>query len=932
MKKILFTILLSLGLIGLNAQQLITLTPAFATANDNNVSITFDASQGNAGVLGQATIYAHTGVITNLSTSSSDWKYVIAPWATNLPKALLTRVGTSSIYTLNIGNIKTFYGVPANETVLKLAFVFRTSDGAKTGKTSSGGDIFVDINQGVFQVKINAPIKGSFYNAGDNVSINGTSSAKCNLKLYGNGNLLSSKTNDSSISYSSLLSGLGSGRINLVLEGDNNGTKTYDTSYIMQRQTPPVLASPSGIVDGINYINDTTVTLQLYAPYKNSVYVLGDFSNWEFTSANLMNKTPDGARYWITITGLKKGKEYGFQYSIDDIQMRVADVYADKLLDPYNDKWIPVATYPNLMPYPVGKTTEVVSVLQTGQTPYTWSVPSFAKPSRDKLVIYEMLMRDFLGTHDFKTMKDTISYFKRAGINCVQLMPIMEFEGNESWGYNPMFYFALDKYYGTKTDLKAFIDECHKNGIAVVLDIALNHSFGQNPQVRMYFDPSAGLYGQPTAQNPWFNQVDKHPYGVGYDYNHEAQPTKDFTDRILKYWITEYKVDGYRFDLSKGFTQKNTLGNVSAWSAYDQTRVDIWNRIRGEIIKYSPDAYLILEHLGDNSEEKVLADAGFMPWGKMTDAYAEALMGYNNSKADLSWGNYKQRGYVYPNLVTYAESHDEERVMFSCLTYGNSNGSYSSKTLSNAIKRVATYHALLIPQKGPKMIWQGGELGYEVSINSTSDKTGSKPFRWQYLADAARVNTLETVGKLGRLKQHVSFGSDNYVYNVSGTGKFLKVTHDSMNSVIVGNFDVVNLNLTPGFQHTGWWYNYITNDSINVSDVGQVVALNPGDFLVYTDKNLNAKTSKPVGLTEESKQGYFSVFPNPASGSVYINSTQLGIERILITDIQGKEIYQEAITGFKTQVSINTSSFAKGVYLVNIHSGNANEVIKLLVE
>ncbi len=930
MKKSILLCLVFLCVWSIQAQQIVVLNPAFATADDNNVSISYDASQGNAGLLGQTSIYAHAGVITNLSTSSSDWKYVIAAWTTNLPKALLTRVGSSNIYTLNIGNIRTFYGIPANETVLKLAFVFRTADGSKTGKTASGGDIFIDVNQGVFQAKINNPLKGAFYNIGDSIQIHASSSAACSLKLFANGSLLTSRTNDSILNYTALFSDLGLGRINLVIEGNNNGVKAYDSSYIMQRQSPAISAFPSGIVDGINYLNDSTVILQLFAPYKNYVYVLGDFCNWEYTSSNLMNRTPDGMRYWISITGLSKGKEYGFQYSIDDAQMRVADVYADKLLDPYNDKWIAATTYPNLLPYPVGKTTEVVSVLQTGQAAYPWTVPSFNKPAHDKLVVYELLMRDFLGTHDFKTMRDTISYFKRVGINCVELMPIMEFEGNESWGYNPMFYFALDKYYGSKNDLKAFIDECHKNGIAVVMDMVLNHSFGQNPQVRMYFDPSAGTWGQPTAQNPWFNQVDKHPYGVGYDYNHEAPATKDFVDRVLKYWISEYKIDGYRFDLSKGFTQKNTLGNVSAWNAFDQTRIDNWNRIRSEVIKYAPDAYLILEHLGDNAEEKVLADAGFMPWGKMTEAYAEAMMGYNNSKADFSWGNYKQRGFAFPNLVTYAESHDEERVTYSGLTYGNSNGTYSSKTLGNAIKRVAAYHALLLPQKGPKMLWMGGELGYEVSINSTTDKTGAKPFRWQYLNDAARLNTVNTIGLLAKLKQHISFSSDNYVYSVAGTGKFLKVSHDSMNSLIAGNFDVVALSLTPGFQHTGWWYNYISGDSILVTSLSQAIALNPGDFVVYTDKNIHIANNGVQGVLEASASK-FSVYPNPASMQLSICSEQ-SIKRIQLVDLQGREIYQEELLGNTQLHTIQTASFSKGIYLLIVQGEVAKEAVKIVIE
>jgi 1,4-alpha-glucan branching enzyme len=914
---------------GKMAAQLVAINPPFATADDNGVVITYDASQGSGGLLGENTIYAHTGVITSASTSGSDWRYVLTNWTTNLPKALLTRIGTSNLYTLNIGNIRTYYGIPSGEAVLRLALVFRNADGTKTGKTTSGGDIFIDINQGGFQVKLNSPQKGSFFNQSDSFTVSATASTPANLILYANGMQVAQAVGASSLTYKNTLTAFGNTRLNLVLEGNSNGTKSYDSSYIMPRLNPIVAAAPSGIVDGINYINDSTVILQLFAPSKSFVYVVGDFNNWEFDTDYLMRKTPDQNRYWLTITGLKKGLEYGFQYSIDDGQMKVADVYAEKYLDPWNDPWISAETYPNLKPYPTGKTTEVVSVLQIGQPAYEWKVTNFKKPTNDQLVIYELLIRDFIGKHDFKTMIDTISYLKRVGANCVKVMPIMEFEGNESWGYNPMFYFAIDKYYGTKNDFKAFVDACHANGIAVVLDVVLNHSFGQNPQVRMYFNPAAGQYGQPTPQNPWFNEVDKHPYGVGYDYNHEAQIVQQFTDRVLKFWLTEYKIDGYRFDLSKGFTQKNTLGDVGAWGAYDQSRINIWSRIRNEIIKYAPDAYLILEHLSDNSEETVLANMGFMLWGKMTEAYAEAVMGYNNNKANLSWGNYKTRGWNFPNLVTYAESHDEERVMFFALNYGNVSGSYSTKNLSNALKRVAAYHALLLPLKGPKMLWQGAELGYEISIN-TNGRTGNKPFKWEYLNNPERVATLNQVGALARLKQHVSFSSDNYVYNVASTGKILKVNHDSMNTLIAGNFDVVALNLTPGFQHAGWWYNYITGDSINVTNVNQTVSLQPGDYVVYTDIKLNTKPVNPVGLSDLQISKLSNVYPNPANDKLVIQSLKQPISSVILMDCSGKIILQADDIGNEGELEI--SGVADGLYLLRVSSDQNSEVIKIVIK
>ena len=103
-----------------------------------------------------------------------------------------------------------------------------------------------------------------------------------------------------------------------------------------------------------------------------------------------------------------------------------------------------------------------------------------------------MLLRDFLAAHDWNTLTDTLDYFTELGINAIELMPVSEFEGNESWGYNPSFYFAADKYYGPASDLKVFIDSCHGQGIAVILDMVLNHSYGQSPLVQLYFDEASG--------------------------------------------------------------------------------------------------------------------------------------------------------------------------------------------------------------------------------------------------------------------------------------------------------------------------------------------------------------------------------------------------------------------------------------------------------
>ncbi|HBN03522.1 MAG TPA: hypothetical protein DD396_05710, partial [Bacteroidetes bacterium] len=119
----------------------------------------------------------------------------------------------------------------------------------------------------------------------------------------------------------------------------------------------------------------------------------------------------------------------------------------------------------------------------------------------------------------------------------------------------------------------------------------------------------------PTGQNPFVNTDAKHDFNVGYDLNHESAALRAYVKQIMEYWLTEFKLDGFRFDLSKGFTQKNTLGNVGAWGAYDIDRVNNLKRIYNEVKSVNPNAYVILEHFADNSEEKDLANYGCMFWG-----------------------------------------------------------------------------------------------------------------------------------------------------------------------------------------------------------------------------------------------------------------------------------------------------------------------------
>jgi hypothetical protein len=504
---------------GLANAQLITWQPYFAKDSDS-LYVYFDATQGNKGLLNYAgDVYAHTGVITNLSATSHDWRYVKTTWGVNTPDTKLDRLGPNLYRYKILPSVRSFYGVSASEQILQVAFVFRsalpyTGTTYYQGKTADGGDIFLPLFGSGLNVAIIAPSQVPYFaNVGDSIKVTAVSSHATNLSLYINNSLVDS-TSDSTLYYNFLVTSTGKKWVKAVATGQSG--VVADSFYYVVNSPVAVQPLPSGIVDGINYTSSTSVTFSLYAPGKKNVYLIGDFNNWEVDPAYDMYVTPDSTRWWFQVNNLTALKEYVFQYLVDGT-IRIADPYSEKIVDPDNDQYISSSTYPNLIPYPVGKTTQIASVLQTAQTPYAWQDTSFQKPKKTDLVIYELLIRDFLATHDYKTLADTINYLRNLGVNAIELMPVEEFEGNDSWGYNPSFHMALDKYYGPKQDLKAFIDKAHSMGMAVILDIVLNHVMGSSPFARLYWDAANH---RPAADNPWLNPIPKHDYNVGNDINH----------------------------------------------------------------------------------------------------------------------------------------------------------------------------------------------------------------------------------------------------------------------------------------------------------------------------------------------------------------------------------------------------------------------------
>ena len=924
---------------------------------DNNITISVDGSSINEATWGigdNALYFWSWSYDANLSNqedcpTNGDW--------TNSNEAnRLTYNGGSDTYSITF-TPTAFY---ARTGIGRIGFLIKAKDGTGDKKSQ---DILVDV--GAFQVALTAPEDDTaILSSGADFLITATNTGgNADYVLKANGAVINSQSGITSYTYT-----------------DTNVTtnKNYELEVTSEGTTKTklfsVLIDPGfntgfmggGNLDGINYNEDdpTMVTLVLYANGKDFVYVAGSFNNWQPDTSYAMKRDPSkNNKFWITLTGLTPGQIETFQYwAVDKTPLtgsptlvKIADPYSTLVLSPFDDPFIPASTYPDLPAYPSGQEREV-TVLQTGKTPYNWVVDDFSKPKKEDLIIYEVLIRDFDTDRNFQDIIDKIGYFKNLNINAIQLMPIMEFEGNESWGYNTSFHMALDKFYGTEDKFKELVDTCHQNGIAVILDIALNHAFGRNPLVRLWMnDPDNDGWGEPSSENPYFNETPRHSYNVGADFDHSNSFTKAYTKRVVEHWIEEFKIDGFRWDLTKGFTQNCSSGDEVCTNTYQADRVAVLKDYADYSWSLDETHYVIFEHLGDDNEEQEwanyrLSDAipkGVMQWGKMTDEYSQLTMGYAADSDFSRMGHKARAGFNDKRVVGYAESHDEVRIMEKNMRFGNSNGSYDTKDLNTALSRIAALGAVTLTIPGPKMIWHFGELGMENSIFMCSNgsvnfpddalpgdcKLDTKPQpQWanNWLSDVNRSPIYTAWARLNNLKiNEPVFEGDYNITSGNLTPRISVFTGGEntpgatlKNVVIVANFELTNANINPNFPYGGTWYDLMDTSVTPATIDGSTTSmtLSPGEFKVFGNQ------ASTLGTNDVDRSLDVSIYPNPTSKSFQINKN---VEALSIYDTTGKTIYTFS-GGFQKNHNFSIANISQGLYIVKI-AFNSTSVTKRLI-
>lgn len=776
MKKLFLSLLCFLAL---SAVAQVTSSPSpIPKGYNGEIVLTFDPTKGNGGMASATVCYSHIGLITAESTSFADWKYLKNDaWGTTSEPAW-TRVGSN--WQLTIPNIYTYFNCPTTTDITAIVMVFHDGKGnsSKEGKTSSGGDILVAI-------------------------------------------------------------------------GEDASTDIWEgfTPAAVQQQ-----ARPAGVDMGIYYGEDgTSVTLCTMAAGKSSttptptlaslvpaqhVFLLGDMTDWKLSNDYQLKR--DGNYFWITLTGLEKGKEYRFQYAVirsDGAKVQISDLFSEKLIHP-NDAYEPRTLDPSLISYPIfGTDGGYVTVIQTDKPQYKWSdaTLNFRRPNKNNLVIYELWVYDYTPNRSFRGVLERLDYIQSLGVNAIELMPVCEFDGNYNWGYSPNHYFAVDKAYGTEDDFKTLIDECHKRGIAVIMDMVFNHATGLNPMNKIY------PYGTDLAKNPWFCTDVPHYDNVYEHWNHDFEPARNMFTRALQYWLKEYHVDGYRMDLSHG------LCGCGTPSSYDQSKLmsnltHYYNNgvLAAADVAKNGEPYFILEHWGSymGSQRPQLVSQGMLCWENTNNAYCQTAMGW---LTDDAFTNANKDGYV-----SYCESHDEERCFYKAKTWGNGDILTNEEFRLGRIAQNIAFNVLL---NGPHMLWQFEEVGYDYSINSTkgsttiseSNRTSTKeqPYgKGWFSAGNIRMQQYQRVAQAIMLRTQLapSVFEGNPKSTSITSGKALRTIlwgegNDAI--IVVGNF-------SPNASQTydvpsGNWYLYYEGKKLT----GNSLTLLPGELVILTAKQFD---------------------------------------------------------------------------------------------
>lgn len=422
-----------------------------------------------------------------------------------------------------------------------------------------------------------------------------------------------------------------------------------------------------------------SIEFKLFAPYNEKASLIGSFSDWEDMP---MEKGKDG--FFRVTVDLEDGT-YQYKFRVQSKSWFFESNQWVEITDPYATDIDGMSAEEN-----------AITRIKDGDRivdDYVWMHDDKPLPPDEELVIYEMHVADFSGGEGdereggkYRHIVEKLDYLCELGINAIELMPLKEYPGDYSWGYNPRHYFAPESSYGSTKELKHLIDECHARGIRVILDGVYNHSESSAPLTQI--DHDYWYHHSPCdPDNNWGPEFNYEHY----DENLDTHPARRFMGDSIRFWVEEYHLDGIRYDAAK------QIDNY-----------DFMHWIVGETKKAagSKPFYNIAEHI---PETPAITNLDGPMDGCWHDSFYHTVVPHltgetfdlENLKDVL---DAKRQGFMgATNVVNYLTNHDHNRVMADLGDRGILDEA--------AFRRKKLGVALVMTAVGIPMIWMGEEFG-----------------------------------------------------------------------------------------------------------------------------------------------------------------------------------------------------------------------------
>jgi len=544
----------------------------------------------------------------------------------------------------------------------------------------------------------------------------------------------------------------------------------------------------------------TPIEFNLFAPNNKGAALVGEFSDWKDVP---MEKGEDG--YFRTTVKLEDGS-YQYKFRVQskswffepDQWVEIVDPYATDIDDPSQNA--------------VLRIKDGERIVDT----YVWQHDDKPLPEDRELVIYELHVGDFSGGEadsdtrgQYQHVVEKLDYLCDLGINAIELMPVKEYPGDRSWGYNPRHFFATESSYGTTNGLKNLIDECHGKGIRVIIDGIYNHSEAGAPLTQIDHD----YWYHHSPRDPANNWGPEFNYEF-YDEKLQTYPARRFIGDNIRHWIQQFHIDGIRFDAARQIAN------------YDFMHWIVQEAKKAAGMK---PFYTVAEHIPETPS--ITGIDGPMD-GCWHDSFYHCILEHiKGDTFDLerlkSVIDCKRQGFMGTvNVVNYLTNHDHNHVMVDL----------GDRQIfdEEAFRRIKLGAAILMTAVGVPLIWMGDEFGEYKAKTPDSAKID-----WTLLGNDSNRRLFEHYRGLVNLREHnhalytenIEFIHENPEAKVLAYSRW---NDQGSRVVVVANFSENFLAgyYIPHFPAVGTWHEWIGNYNIEAGDDGIMLDIGPHEAKV----------------------------------------------------------------------------------------------------